>query len=626
MEATTAKRQDCVASRMTLQALLRSVRRMGLCALLLLSAYSGPSVAVEVGWDGPNNDPFGLQPKERNIARIKEIPIALPGEFVVDLHRASDFDKTNTYIADQLGKDDYDIALIPNSTLSVVKFPVPKGGWINFNDYLAILEQAPGVADAQPNFVRYTTVGQSPFSDPQANKQWFLQAINAERAWQINQDASSVVVAVIDDAIMVQHEDLQGNLWNNPGEIPGNGIDDDRNGYVDDVHGWNFGANNNDPSPRGSGCIESGHGTHVAGAIGAVGGNGKGVTGVSPKVKIMALSAGRPDSRCGFDSAGILEAVRYAVDNGAKVINLSLGGPMGTRIAKQTYQYASDRNVLLVVAAGNDGLSNDVEDIPQGSEITLTALVRDNKVVHQALAPSYPAAFSRSIDGMLTVANMRADTQNSANLFLYRRDIPWDYVGVGVKVQGGKLVTKGFKKLSSGSWVVGSSYGARTVQIGTPGTDIFSTIPKPSGAGAASGYGMMTGTSMASPITAGAAALLWSSFPELSNVQIKQRLLASVKKNSDLNGKVGSAGQLDIYEALCGKQFSKRATGCDGNKPRTKPPQAAPPVSKPVPEPKPKPAPTPETKPTPAPEPKPKPTANDWLRGAEDSSEGSIEW
>lgn len=599
-----------------------------MCALTLLAlvGFSTKGVMAQAVWQDLAQDPFGLTPKDQSVGQLKEINIAVPGEYMLDASSKAGLEQTRSFLSQELGAGGYQLESVPNSTLGVVKFPVPKGGWINFNDYLALLEKAPGVKQAQPNFVRYTS--SNPLQDPQVRRQWFLSAINVESAWQVNQDASSITVAVIDDAIMVNHEDLEDNLWRNSDEIPGNGVDDDRNGYVDDIVGWNFGNKSNDPSPTTAACIKSGHGTHVAGAIGAVGGNGKGVTGVSPKVKVMALAVGRSDSQCGLDSSGILQAVRYAVDNGAKVINLSLGGPVGTNIAKSTYQYANDRNVLIVVAAGNDGLSNDIEDVPRGSQITLAALVRDDKIVHRALAPSYPAAFSRAIPGMITVANLQSSS-NASGLTLYQHDLSWDYIGEGVQIQGGKLMWSGFKKLQAGTLVLGSSFGAHTVQIGTPGTDIFSTVPKANGNRAASGYAMMTGTSMASPITAGAAALIWSSLPELSNVQLKERMLASVKKNSSLNGKVGSVGQLDVYEALCGDQFSRKAEGCGGSA-ASKP---APPAAKPAPPPvakKPEPPqakPAPEPEPPPQPKPKPKQTPNDWLRGAEDDSAGGgIEW
>jgi subtilisin family serine protease len=594
------------------------------CLYFVFLAQVGFAQDNAYSLQGIRVDAYGIENRSDPFSDEREINIAVPGEFLINVQSRSMNGDVDAYVSEKLGDGNFNIAHLPNSTVSVVSVPRKERGWVNLNDYLDMLEQAPGVEEAQPNYVRYSTAFRSPLDDPLSGKQWFLAAINAERAWHINQDASAVTVAVIDDAIMIQHEDIHANLWVNADEIPANGVDDDGNGYVDDVNGWNFGNKNNDPSPYGVECIKSGHGTHVAGAIGAVGGNRLGVSGVAPKVKIMALAIGRSANKCGLDSAGILEAVRYAVDNGAKVINLSLGGPVGTRLAERAYRYASDHNVLVVVAAGNDGLSNDVEDIPGNGQLTVAAIVRKNKIVLERYAPSYPAAFSRSVAGMLTVANLQPSSNNARALSLYRHDISWDYIAANAVLQNGQLKVNGWKKLAPGRLTLGSSYGARSVQIGTPGTDIYSTIPTPSGSQAVSGYGMMTGTSMASPITAGAAALVWASFPDLTNIQLKQRLLDSVVGNDQLNGKISTAGQLDVYAALCGRQFSTKAAGCDGASsppPASKPPPAKPPKTKP-----------PIVAPPAAPDaPKNKPvqrsTPNDWLRGeGDEDSAGGIQW
>lgn len=608
----------------------------GLLALLVLSM--GTAYAKQPDWNSIEHDPFGLQQASQSSGSRQEILISVPGEYIMSLESDQAFSKTAAYIEGQTGKTGYELSRIPNSSLGVVKFPVPKGGWVNLNDYLALLENAPGVQEVTPNFVRSGDGFRSPLQDPQSEKQWFLESINAEQAWAVHQDASNITVAVIDNAVMLDHEDLKGNLWYNSDEIPDNGVDDDKNGYIDDVNGWNFGNKNADPSPKGAECIDSAHGTHVAGAIGAVGGNGKGITGVSPKVKIMSLSIGRSQYGCGLDSAGIIAAIRYAVNNGAKIINMSLGGPGGSPLELQTLREASAKGVLVVVSAGNDGLPNDVEDIPKGSDALGVVYITDKGKKLYGWAPSYPAAFSRSVPGILTVANLEMQGSANSPLRLFNYGVSWQYVLNNVRIENGGISAAGQTKLSSGTYMMGSSYGSRSVQIGTPGTDIFSTVSKRSGNGVEASYAMKTGTSMASPITAGAAALVWSSFPDMTNIQIKERLLASVRKNSDLRGKVGSSGQLDLYEALCGDQFSRKADGCNGGAASTPaPPPAAkkPPPAQPEPAPKPAPEPAPEPEPRPAPEPKPapkpapkaKPTANDWLRGAEDDSAGGgIEW
>jgi subtilisin family serine protease len=175
--------------------------------------------------------------------------------------------------------------------------------------------------------------------------------IGATEAWNVRTDASSVTVAVIDTGIDTSHPDLAANLWTNPGEIPGNGIDDDGNGYVDDVHGWDF------IHQTPVSIDDNGHGTHVAGTIGAVGNNAIGVTGVAWQARIMALKA--------FDSSGsasqstVLVALDYAQANGAKIVNASFGGTDFVRAEYLAYQKLGAAGILTLAAAGNAGVDAD---------------------------------------------------------------------------------------------------------------------------------------------------------------------------------------------------------------------------------------------------------------------------
>jgi subtilisin family serine protease len=142
--------------------------------------------------------------------------------------------------------------------------------------------------------------------------------ISATKAWDITTGSNTIVVAVIDTGVDYTHPDLAANIWTNPGEIPDNGIDDDGNGYVDDVHGYDFINNDNDPMD------DNGHGTHCAGVIGAIGNNGIGIAGVAWKVKIMPLKFLRADGN--GDTAASLNAIAYARRMGANVISCSWGG------------------------------------------------------------------------------------------------------------------------------------------------------------------------------------------------------------------------------------------------------------------------------------------------------------
>jgi subtilisin family serine protease len=192
-----------------------------------------------------------------------------------------------------------------------------------------------------------------------------LNAINAPEAWAQGYKGQGVVVAVVDTGVDVNHPDLMNQLWVNAGEIPGNGIDDDHNGYIDDRSGWDFATGDNNPDDG------NGHGTHVAGIIAAAA-NGVGATGVAPGATIMPVRV--LDSNGSGSAASVAAGIRYAAANGADIINLSLGGAFSS-VIQSAIQYAQQLNVLVVVAAGNESAS----------------------------APSYPARFSSALANVLSV-------------------------------------------------------------------------------------------------------------------------------------------------------------------------------------------------------------------------------
>lgn len=226
------------------------------------------------------------------------------------------------------------------------------------------LRRSPLVEYAEPNYIRY--LNQAP-NDPDYPELWGLNNtgqtggtqdadIDAPEAWDLQTGSSSVVVAVIDSGIDLTHEDLAANLWTNPREIPGNGIDDDENGYIDDVHGWDFRNNDNDPSDTSLAC--SGHGTHVAGTIGAVGDNGVGVVGVNWDVQIMPLRClgGFLGIFCTANDSDIIEAIEYYTGFGVRVSNNSYGGAPVSQAMEEVIRASHS---VFVVAAGNDGTDND---------------------------------------------------------------------------------------------------------------------------------------------------------------------------------------------------------------------------------------------------------------------------
>ena len=215
----------------------------------------------------------------------------------------------------------------------------------------AAFERRPGVRYAEPNF-RYRLF-RTP-NDSLFGSLWGMTKIDAPGAWDTNTGSSTVTVAVVDTGIDYTHPDLQSNVWVN--DDPLDGLDNDANGKVDDLRGWNFIDGNNDPMD------DVDHGTHVAGTIGATGDNTQGVAGVNWTVKVMAVKS-CCDVFDSFTEASIVEGFQYACANGAKVINGSFGGPVGTQAIVDSINACP--GALFVFAAGNgdqfgNGVNNDV--------------------------------------------------------------------------------------------------------------------------------------------------------------------------------------------------------------------------------------------------------------------------
>lgn len=341
-------------------------------------------------------------------------------------------------------------------------------------------------------------------ADPLFAQQWGMKDIGVMDAWKVTRGNPEMIVAVIDTGVDYTHEDLLPNLWRNPREIPNNGIDDDNNGYIDDVVGWDFVSNDNKPYDLAMEPIDilfkggnPGHGTHCAGNVAARGDNGKGIAGVAPDVKIMSL---RFISEKGQGTtADAIKAIRYAVDNGAKIMSNSWGsegeeaGAPENQALRDTVQYAQDAGVLFIAAAGNGhkgvGYDNDIDALP-----------------------SYPSSYTHDI--IISVAAM--DSSDKLGSF--------------------------------------SNWGARGVDIGAPGVKVFSTVVEQGYSDVViDKYGFKAtwdGTSMATPHVAGAAALYWSAHPEKTWQDVKAAVLGSAKKVPALNNKVVSNGKLDVKALL----------------------------------------------------------------------------
>jgi len=228
-------------------------------------------------------------------------------------------------------------------------------------ELLAALQANPQVEAVSPNYRRRL---QRLPNDPKYAKLWGMSKINAPAAWEKTVGSPGVVLAVLDTGVDYRHEDLAANMWHNPGEIPGNGIDDDGNGFRDDVYGYDFASDNSGKNDSDPMDIDD-HGTHVAGTMAATGNNGIGVCGIAWNVRIMALKSFRPDMYI-YDSDSI-EAIEYAVlmkrDYGVNLvaINASFGGGGENVLQKDAIAAAGSQGIAMVCAAGNDGKDNDTD-------------------------------------------------------------------------------------------------------------------------------------------------------------------------------------------------------------------------------------------------------------------------
>jgi subtilisin family serine protease len=239
-------------------------------------------------------------------------------------------------------------SVAPMDSDPILRVPVPAGQ--TPAEFARTLASEPGVAMAEP--IALYAPSKVP-NDSRYKDLWGMKAIDVEPAWSRTVGDRAITVAVIDDGVAMTHPDLAPNIWVNSEESTANGRDDDGDGFVDDVHGWDFVDNDAEPGPAASGD-ERWHGSHVSGTIGAVGDNRAGVVGVNWKVSIMALRAIGPS---GGRSDDLARAIDYAVDHGARVINASWGGGGTSEVIQRAVARAGQHGVLFVAAAGNDGAS-----------------------------------------------------------------------------------------------------------------------------------------------------------------------------------------------------------------------------------------------------------------------------
>ena len=327
----------------------------------------------------------------------------------------------------------------------------------------------------EPSFI-YQTFVEPNDADYIAGRQNYLTQVQAQQAWDIQPNANGVIIAIVDSGSDLDHIDLAANIHINTAD-PINGIDDDKDGYIDNYKGWDFvglSASNLKEDNNPDATADSvDHGIHVSGLASAVTNNATGIASIAQNAKLMILKVGADDNARtiyrGYD--GII----YAANHGAKIINCSWGGAGGGAYGQDVINYAVSKGCLVVVAAGNGGVDEII----------------------------YPAGYK----GAFAVANVRSDDVKSSS----------------------------------------SSYGYH-VSISSPGSSIYSTINRDR-------YGFKSGTSMAAPIVASAAALVAAKNPTLTGQQIGEllRLTADnidiIAGNSDFKDKLGG-GRLNVFKAL----------------------------------------------------------------------------
>jgi len=473
-------------------ALLLSIALTAALAYVLQS--SGTKASAARAEDG--NPPATLSQKSKELTYV-------PGQVLVRFRaeaKAADAEKSELALRDSVGNE------IP------VRFERPEGleivrglrvAHVGVGETLravAMLRARPDVVYAEPNYVRRKLAAPN---DPRYTEQWNMRGgppgatagAHAEAAWDVTTGSRSVVVGVIDEGVDTNHQDLQANIWRNPGEVANNGIDDDGNGYVDDTNGWDFFHNDRsvyeNPSNVSGVDAPDAHGTHVAGIVGAVGNNAVGVAGVNWQVSLMSLKILGPEGE-GPAPASVLETVRaYAYAKHMRELFISSGGSVGANVRVLNNSYGgvgrsqaeldainelASVGILFVAASGNDSENNEQ-------------------------LPSYPGGYDTP-----NLINVAASDQGDGIAFL-------------------------------------SNYSPRSVHMSAPGISVLSTTP-------GNTYNYASGTSMASPHVAGAAALICAAQPDISVARLRASLLFGGDPIAFHAGKTVTGRRLNVTNSL----------------------------------------------------------------------------
>lgn len=439
--------------------------------------------------------------------------LTVPGEVIVKFRR----DVGRARAVRQVAALGASVEAGPHHGFAVVQAPpgVPA------DDLVDELSRHPAVAFAEPNLLRFASA--LPPDDPLFDQQWALMNtgqphaisgmpsttrsgtvgadIDAPEAWE-RQLGEDMVVAIIDSGVDVSHPDLVENVWVNAAEAAGTvGIDDDRNGHVDDINGWDF-ADDDASLFQATGDFQgSDHGTHVAGIVAATTNNATGVAGVCPRCRLMVLKVFEPfdtdgdgvkDTMVG-DVASTLKALDYAIAMGADVVNGSFDGPIITsRAERSKIQKGIAAGIAMVFAAGNTNGDND---------LLIAELDVDEDGIPDLTSPSYPASYD--LPGIISVAASNDRDQNA-------------YQSACAMTLGTRASPCSF-----------TNWGRESVDVSAPGADIVSTVPS-------AGYDVFDGTSMSAPHVAGIAALVKAQNPHYTPVQVKNAILNSADRPASL--------------------------------------------------------------------------------------------
>lgn len=403
-------------------------------------------------------------------------PESVPGEYVVKLREPlSTYKNQMNVLSQELGS--YIKSTIPGQNIVVIKRPV----FEIKSSVIKAMAQNPNIEVIEPNYIY--RANKTP-NDPMLGQLWGMlnvgQAdadkqqgvagndIDATKAWDIETGSKNVIIAVIDTGVDYTNPDLAPNMWTNAAELNGKtGVDDDGNGVVDDIYGYNTITNSGDPKD------DHGHGSHCSGTIGAKGDDGKGIVGVNWNTRIMGIKFLDANGSGTLENA--IKGIDYATKMGAKIMSNSWGGGGESQTLKEAIERSNKAGALFVAAAGNESNNNDSN-------------------------PSYPASYQ--VANVLSVAAV--DNRGQIASF--------------------------------------SNYGKTSVHVGAPGVNILSTTT--------AGYQAWSGTSMATPHVSGIAGLIASHEPNLTALEIKNRIITTARPIAGLRGKVRGAGFANAYAAL----------------------------------------------------------------------------